>query len=91
MLRLFLWLLRIQKEIHFLRILILLFGSLLREAEVKHLKLQSDLVTLPRMSRHLTFEENKLNFIKLWTFPASRPEYVDSTFHTIWGMRYFYL
>lgn len=34
------------------------------------------------MAKHLTFEENQFDFIKLRTFPASTPEYVDSTFHT---------
>lgn len=50
--------------------------SLLTEAETKHFKPKSDLLTLPRMAKHHTFEESQFDFINLWTFPASTPEYV---------------
>lgn len=67
------------------------FWLSLRDVEDKHFKLKSDLLTLPRMANQLKFQENNFDFISLQTFPASTPEYVDSTFHTTCDMWCFYL
>lgn len=62
---------------------------LFRNVEAKCFKLKSDLQILPRMAKQLTFEINWLSFIKL-IFSGNSLEYIDSAFHTTWGMWCFY-